>query len=936
MKTSDATASLNRSIAARAAKFYAAFASVWILVSDGAAHLFGTTTLAATALNIAKGELFVAVTGGALYLFMTRWGQERWLEKQMLNQRLSQLSTCANDIILLIGDDGSILDANDRAVEAYGRPLDELLRMGIGDLRAETNTLDWRGQWETVVREGNVRFEALHLRRDGTLFPVEVSARKIARGDAWAVQSIIRDISERKEAERQILRLRDVYAALSQTNQCIVRVGDRTELFRTICDIAIRYGHFRMAWIGLIDTETRTVVPVEAAGEDTAALADVHVPIDPGMPLAGGTSSRAVITLASSICNDVEASEEIRGSHPWTIRNGCRSVAAFPLFCRGTIVGVLSLYATEPGFFRDDLVHLLEEMAGDISYALDRMDLEAERHRTNFEMQKLLTAVEQSPVTMVVTDTEGTIEYVNPAFTATSGYSREEAIGKNPSILRGDNDPGYAELWTRIKSGHAWRGTFHNRRKDGTLFWEEAVIAPVRDESGKIRQFVGIKQDVTRRVEAEARLEFLAHHDPLTHLPNRLLGKDRAEQALRAAAHAGGKAALLLIDVDHFRRINDSLGHATGDALLGAVAERLGACLEETDTLCRQGNDEFLIVLPNIRDAESVSRVATDIFARMNPPLAAAGHTLPVGLSAGVALFPDDGEDFHALFRNADAALLQAKESGGNVYCFHDQKANLDAREYTRIFTGLRQAVERREFRLEYQPQICLETGRVVGAEALIRWRHPERGVLPPAQFIPTAEESGLIIEIGDWVLEEACNCAEAWRGTPAEAVVVAVNISPLQFRRGKLAASIRRALAASGLEAARLELEMTESGIIRDTEHVLSTMEQIKTIGTRLSIDDFGTGYSSLAYLKRFNVSKLKIDRTFIKDIRHNANNDAIVRAIVQLARGLGIKTIAEGVEDRETLEIVRAHGCDEVQGFFFAKPLPLDAFLDYVASRH
>ena len=418
MKTSDATASLNRSIAARAAKFYAAFASVWILVSDGAAHLFGTTTLAATALNIAKGELFVAVTGGALYLFMTRWGQERWLEKQMLNQRLSQLSTCANDIILLIGDDGSILDANDRAVEAYGRPLDELLRMGIGDLRAETNTLDWRGQWETVVREGNVRFEALHLRRDGTLFPVEVSARKIARGDAWAVQSIIRDISERKEAERQILRLRDVYAALSQTNQCIVRVGDRTELFRTICDIAIRYGHFRMAWIGLIDTGTRTVVPVEAAGEDTAALADVHVPIDPGMPLAGGTSSRAVITLASSICNDVEASEEIRGSHPWTIRNGCRSVAAFPLFCRGTIVGVLSLYATEPGFFRDDLVHLLEEMAGDISYALDRMDLEAERHRTNFEMQKLLTAVEQSPVTMVVTDTEGTIEYVDPAFTA--------------------------------------------------------------------------------------------------------------------------------------------------------------------------------------------------------------------------------------------------------------------------------------------------------------------------------------------------------------------------------------------------------------------------------------------------------------------------------------------------------------------------------------
>jgi diguanylate cyclase (GGDEF)-like protein/PAS domain S-box-containing protein len=934
MRTSDGTASLNKSIAARAAAFYAAFGTAWVVISDSAAYLFDKTDFGAMILNIAKSEIFVGASSIALYLCMSRWNQERWLERRMLDRRLTQISECANDIILLIDSRSHILDANDRAVQAYGRSRDELLRLTVSDLRGDGPVLDWRSQWISVIDDGNLRFEATHLRADGSPFPVEVSSRKIARGNSWVVQSIVRDISERKEAERQILRLRDVYAALSQTNQCIVRVTDRSELFATICDIAIRFGHFRMAWIGLVDPLTQTVTPAHTAGHNTAAFDSIVVSTANTSPHSMGSSGQAVISGRPAVCNDITADDEIRARHPWADRNGCRSVAAFPLGCGGETIGVLTLYSGEPNFFRNDLLHLLEEMASDISYALDRMMLEAAHRHATFEMRKLLTAVEQSPVTIVVTDIEGTIEYVNPAFTESSGYSREDAIGKNPRILRGDNDPGYAELWARIKGGHSWQGMFHNRHKSGSLYWEEAVIAPVRDETGGIRQFIGIKQDVTRRIEAEARLEFIAHHDPITHLPNRLLGKDRMEQAVRVAAHEGGKTAVLLIDIDHFRRINDSLGHNAGDSLLAAMATRLRGCLEETDTLCRQGNDEFLAVLPHVRDIEAVSRSASRMVTQIVAPFNVAGHALPVTISTGIALYPDDGTDLPSLFRHADAALLRAKENGGNTYCFFDEKADLDAREYVRILGDLRRAIENHEFILEYQPQISLETGRVVGAEALIRWQHPERGLIPPGQFIPTAEESGLIVEIGDWVLQEACNHASAWHGTAAADVVVAVNISALQFRRGKLASSVRRALAASGIPAKRLELEMTESGIIRDTDYVLRTMEQIKTIGTRLSIDDFGTGYSSLSYLQRFNISKLKIDRSFITDIRYNANNETIVRAIIQLAHGLGIKTIAEGVEDEETIDIIRAHGCDEVQGFLYAKPMPAEHFVDYVAT--
>lgn len=934
MSTSDGTASLNKSIAARAAAFYAAFGTAWIVISDSVTYLFEKADFGTTILNIVKGEIFVGASSVALYLCMSRWNQERWLAQRMLDRRLTQISQCANDIILLIDSNSRILDANDRAVQAYGRSRDELLRLTVSDLRGEGPMLDWRSQWISVIDNGNLRFEATHLRADGSPFQVEVSSRKIARGDSWVVQSIIRDISERKAAERQILRLRDVYAALSQTNQCIVRVTDRAELFATICDIAIRFGHFRMAWIGLVDPLTHTVTPAHTAGHNTAALDDIVVSTSNDPPLPLGSSGQAVISGKPAVCNDTTADEETRARHPWANRNGCRSVAAFPLSCRGETIGVLSLYSGEPNFFQSDLLHLLEEMASDISYALDRMMLEAAHRHATFEMGKLLTAVEQSPVTIVVTDVEGTIEYVNPAFTETSGYSREEAIGKTPRILRGDNDPGYAELWARIKGGHSWKGMFHNRHKNGSFYWEEAVIAPVRDETGEIRQFIGIKLDVTRRIEAEASLEFIAHHDPITRLPNRLLGKDRMEQAVRAAAREGGKTAILLIDIDHFRRINDSLGHGGGDRLLAATASRLRSCLEETETLCRQGNDEFLAVLPQVRDIEAVSRTATRMIAQFAAPIQVAEHALPVTISAGVALYPDDGADLPSLLRHADAALLRAKENGGNTYCFFDEKADLDAREYVRILSDLRRAIENREFILEYQPQISLETGRVVGAEALIRWRHPERGLILPSRFIPSAEESGLIIEIGDWVLQEACNQAGNWRGTAAADVVVAVNISALQFRRGNLASSVRRALAVSGIAANRLELEMTESGIIRDTDHVLRTMEHIRTIGTRLSIDDFGTGYSSLSYLQRFNITKLKIDRSFITDIRYNTNNETIVRAIIQLAHGLGIKTIAEGVEDEETIDIIRSHGCDEVQGFFYAKPMPAEGFVDYVAA--
>lgn len=437
---------------------------------------------------------------------------------------------------------------------------------------------------------------------------------------------------------------------------------------------------------------------------------------------------------------------------------------------------------------------------------------------------------------------------------------------------------------------------------------------------------------VLARQASEARIAYLASHDALTGLPNRTLVRDRLEQAIARAQHEHRGGALLFLDIDNFKLVNDTLGHALGDALLIQTAARLEACLQQPDSLGRQGGDAFLAVLAETAEPEAISAAAERFLAAMQAPFRIDGHVVSVSLSLGIAVFPADGADPDTLIRKADAAMYHAKEAGRNAYRFFTERMNHDSAEHLKLRTDMRRALDAHEFMLHYQPQIDLARGAIVGVEALIRWQHPEFGLIPPARFIPLAETCGTIVPIGEWVLREACRQAAVWDAQGLPPLVMAVNLSAVQFRRGDLEATVERALTQSGLAPQRLELELTESILLQDTAHMLQLVQRLKALGVKLSIDDFGTGYSSLAYLRQLAVDKLKIDQSFVRDMTHNPGNASIVRAVVQMARSLHLRTIAEGVENAQVLDLLHACGCDEAQGYFFAHPMDAAACADFV----
>ncbi len=468
----------------------------------------------------------------------------------------------------------------------------------------------------------------------------------------------------------------------------------------------------------------------------------------------------------------------------------------------------------------------------------------------------------------------------------------------------------------------------------GELRWCVVNGKPVFEE-GVFRGYRGTGSDITERKQAEQKVEFLAYHDPLTGLPNRLLLEDRLQQAITQAERSRNGLALVFLDLDNFKKINDSLGHATGDALLKEVAARLKHCVRDSDTISRQGGDEFVLILRELHGAETCLPVLGKIMEALQEPFCWEGNELTTSASIGVALYPQDGKDFDILRKKADMAMYRAKEAGRNIYRFFDEEMDEEAVEHLLMRSGLRRAVERGEFVLHYQPQIELGSGRVIGVEALLRWQHPEFGLVPPGRFVPVAEDSGLIVPIGVWVIQEACRQAKAWQQAGLPAMAMAVNLSVAQFRRGSIEDTVIEALERSGLAASQLELELTESMLIQDAEQVMATVRRLKQLGVKLAIDDFGTGYSSLSYLKRFDIDKLKIDQSFIRDLASDPDDAAIVRAIIQMAHSLDLLTIAEGVESSDLLQQLRSFGCDEAQGYHFARPMPAADFERYLASR-
>jgi len=526
---------------------------------------------------------------------------------------------------------------------------------------------------------------------------------------------------------------------------------------------------------------------------------------------------------------------------------------------------------------------------------------------------------------IVITDINNNIIQINKAFTEITGYSSDEAVGKNPRILKsGKHDQDfYRAMWETLLKTGSWQGEVMDRRKSGEIYPKWLSINVVRDDHGDISNYIALFSDITERKASYDRIQHLAHFDALTDLPNRSLLNDHLDMAIAIAKRSQTQLAILFLDLDRFKIVNDSLGHHAGDSLLQIVSGRLNECVRETDTVARLGGDEFVILLSSIREPNDAARVAQKVIDTIGLPFILGENEVNIGTSIGIGIYPDNGEDAPALLKNADAAMYHAKESGRNNFQFFSSVMNEKAFERLALENDLRRALKREEFFLQYQPQIDVQTGQIVGVEALIRWQHPERGLVPPFNFILLAEKCGLIVPIGEWVIRTACVQNLAWQKQGLPPLLTAVNISAQQFQQKHFKESLVQILADTGLAPHLLELEITESAIMENADSMLESLHSLKKLGVQLSIDDFGTGYSSLSYLKHFPIDKLKIDRSFVQDITEDSKDNAIIKTIINLGHNLKLKVIAEGVETAEQLDTLRKLLCDEIQGYYFSRPL-------------
>ncbi|MGF6769230.1 diguanylate cyclase (GGDEF)-like protein/PAS domain S-box-containing protein [Paraburkholderia sp. GAS199] len=555
-----------------------------------------------------------------------------------------------------------------------------------------------------------------------------------------------------------------------------------------------------------------------------------------------------------------------------------------------------------------------------------------ERKRADLALRLQSRALDASVNAILITapsPSGNLIEYVNPAFKRITGYDPAELLGQDCRVLQRDDreQEGVALIRQALAANREVSAVVRNYRKDGALFWNQLFIAPVPNAEGVITHHIGVINDVTDLMRYQEQLEYQANYDSLTRLPNRNLLRDRLQHALIVAQRHHKGVAVVFMDLDGFKNVNDSLGHSVGDRLLTVVAERLARCTRTSDTVARHGGDEFVVVMTDTVDEQSLIAWMERVRASISEPVWLDGTELYVGCSMGASLFPQDGEDAETLMKKADLAMYRAKDMGRNTFQFYQPEMNASAGARLNLERRLRRALRDNEFLLHYQPQVDIGSGQIVGTEALVRWRDPEVGLVPPSSFIPMAEESGLIGPLSEWVLREACRQNKAWQDEGLPPARVSVNLSARVFQQRDIAKLVMQVLAETGLEPQYLELELTESTIMRNAEEAVSMLNELHALGIGLAIDDFGTGYSSLSYLKRFPVDRLKIDRSFVSDIGVSGDDETITSAIIALAHSLKLQVIAEGVETSAQLDFLKERACDEMQGFYFAKPLSTEA---------
>ncbi len=639
-----------------------------------------------------------------------------------------------------------------------------------------------------------------------------------------------------------------------------------------------------------------------------------------GEPEARGCTVNALASPEPLYLEDIRNASDCANCPQLEQELGIRAVWSQPLKAsKGKTLGVLNFYARSPQLPDPDIQARLQEFAQMAALAVERVQVEQ-------NLRQAAAVLASTHDGVVVTDLSPAIISVNKAWCEMTGFSAEEALGQNPSLLKSNlqTPEFYQKMWASLQTHGDWQGEIWNRRRNGETYPQFLSISTVRDGKGNPSHYVGVMTDLSRLKQSEQERDRLTHYDPLTHLPNRLLALSRLEHAIEQAERDRHGLGVIYLDLDHFKTINDSLGHPVGDQVLQLVAQRLKERLRGRDTLARLGGDEFLVILEHMEIPDEAARVGQCILDMLHQPLSLAdGREIYLGGSLGISLYPEDGETPHDLIQHADTALYQAKKQGRDTFCFYTAELSQQVRQRLSMETQMRRALEKGEFSLHYQPQVDIRSGRVNGVEALMRWESPELGRIPPAEFIPVAEQSGLILPMGAWALAEACRQNKVWQDEGLSPLVMAVNVSVRQFKSQDLVSVVEQALQQSGLAPHYLEIELTESAFLEDAEDAIATSHRLHQLGVKLSLDDFGTGYSSLAYLSRFPFDKIKIDQSFVQDIASNPTNAAIANATIALAESLHMTVLAEGVETESQLNFLRQRGCASMQGFLFSRAL-------------
>jgi diguanylate cyclase (GGDEF)-like protein/PAS domain S-box-containing protein len=762
--------------------------------------------------------------------------------------------------------------------------------MTVRDLRPadESNRLEWHLQRDDPVPSESRHRAGVwrHLRHDGSTLNADISYHALTFMGRRAIYVIAEDVTDQMNAE----------AAAERSNQMLEIVIDNIPQ--------------RVFWK---DRESRYLGCNKAFAQDAGLAYPEQVvgKTDEDLPWRDGADAfRAAdreVTSSGMPKMGYELEMALDGEHRAIV------ISKLPLTDhRGQIIGVLGSYNDVTAQRRTDLALRLQSRALDAS-------------------------VNAILITAPYPD-GNRVEYVNPAFKRITGYEPGDVLGLDCRFLQGDDrdQEGLVAIRAALAQDHEISAVLRNYRKDGALFWNQLYIAPVPDVEGRTTHHIAVINDVTDLIRYQEQLEYQANYDALTRLPNRNLLRDRLGHALHHARRHGLHVAVVFIDLDGFKNVNDSLGHSHGDRLLAVLAERLARSVRASDTVARHGGDEFVVVLTDAHDENALIAWMERVRATIAQAVWLDGTELYVGCSMGACLYPQDGEDAETLLKKADLAMYRAKDLGRNGYQFYEPQMNASVGARLNLERRLRRALRDNEFLLHYQPQIDIDSGRIVGLEALVRWHDPEAGLVPPASFIPVAEESGLIGEIGEWVLREACRQNKRWQDAGLPPARVSVNLSARQFHQRNVARQVMSVLEETGLDPCYLELELTESTIMRNPEEAARMLNELSGLGIGLAIDDFGTGYSSLNHLKRFPVDRLKIDRSFVSDIGVSSDDETITAAIITLAHSLDLRVIAEGVETPAQFNFLKARACNEMQGFFFSRPVPQDEVAALLAPAH